>query len=58
MRHIEGGYLVKRLALPTQQELAEKIFEKQPKTHQRKYAAEHEEVEQDLHQLQKKAWWK
>ena len=42
MRHIEGGYLVKRLALPTQQELAEQIFEQQPKTHQRKYAAEHE----------------
>ena len=45
MRHIEGGYLVKRLALPTQQELAEQIFEQHPKTHQRKYAAEHEEFE-------------
>ena len=52
MRHIDGGYLNKELAMPTQQELVEQIFEQQPKSHQRKYAAEHEEVETDIHQLQ------
>ena len=52
MRHIDGGYLNKGLAIPPQQELVEQIFEHQPKSHQRKYAAEHEEVETDLHQLQ------
>ena len=51
MRHLEGEYLNRGLALPTDQELAEQIFEQQPKSHQRKYAAEHEEVEQDEHQL-------
>ena len=38
--------------MPTQQDLVEQIFEQQPKLHQRKYEAEHEEVETDLHQLQ------
>ena len=51
MRHIDSGYLNKELAMPTQQELVEQVFEQQPKSHQRKYAAEHEEVETDLHQL-------
>ena len=51
MRHLEGEYLNRGLALPTEQELAEQIFEQQPKSHQRKYAAEHEEVEKDEDQL-------
>ena len=37
--------------MPTQQELVEQVFVQQPKSHQRKFAAEHEEVETNLHQF-------
>eukprot|EP00957_Ditylum_brightwellii_P134170 10229815-Ditylum_brightwellii.AAC.1 len=50
-RHIEGDYLRKTLTVPTDQEWAEQIFEQQPKSHQGRYAEEHNNVELDVEKL-------
>eukprot|EP00957_Ditylum_brightwellii_P170910 13008447-Ditylum_brightwellii.AAC.1 len=37
--------------MPTNQEWAEQIFEQQPKSHQARYAEEHDDVESDVEKL-------
>eukprot|EP00957_Ditylum_brightwellii_P015109 1139309-Ditylum_brightwellii.AAC.1 len=37
--------------MPTDQEWAEQIFEQQPKSHQARYAEEHDDVESDVEKL-------
>eukprot|EP00957_Ditylum_brightwellii_P032266 2444085-Ditylum_brightwellii.AAC.1 len=50
-RHIEGDYLMKTHAMPTNQKRAKQIFEQQPKAHQARYAKEHENVESDMEKI-------
>eukprot|EP00957_Ditylum_brightwellii_P118581 9043704-Ditylum_brightwellii.AAC.1 len=49
--HIKGDYLRKTLAMPTAQEWVEQIFEQQPKSHQARYAKEHNDIESDIEKL-------
>mmetsp|Transcript_5824 Transcript_5824/g.9968 ORF Transcript_5824/g.9968 Transcript_5824/m.9968 type:complete len:570 (+) Transcript_5824:162-1871(+) len=50
-RHIDSGYLRVTLSQATAQERAEQVFVHQPKKHQAKYGAEHEDVEVDIETL-------
>ena len=51
-RYLNGKLISTQFSIPDKEEWAEKIFSQQPKTHQAKYAEDHEEVETDVNKLQ------
>ena len=50
-RHLDSRYLRVQLSPATAQETAEQVFIHQPRKHQAKYAAKHDEVEPDIEAL-------
>ena len=52
MGYVTKGWLRHTLNLPNQHDVAEALFDAQPKAHKDKYAETHEDVETDISKLQ------